>query len=297
MSGLDWKRDGRDWPHREHSRFVKADGLNFHVQQMGEGPVLLLLHGTGGSSHSWHRVVPELAERFTVVAPDLPLHGFTGGDPVSSRASMPGMVRALGALIDSLEIAPAAIIGHSAGAAIALEIARTGVVDDSTPIVGFSPALTPFPGAAAQIFPGLAKLLLLNPFVPRAFAGLARFKGDPARFLERSTGSKTDPVSLRCYGKLFANHAHCRGALAMMAHWDLESFSRRLSEIANPVQLVHARGDLAVPLGSVEGAAAKLANARLEVWDSLGHLAHEEAPEHAAQVIAEFVEAQMQGAG
>jgi magnesium chelatase accessory protein len=207
------------------------------------------------------------------------------------------MVRALGALIDDLEIAPAALIGHSAGAAIALEMARKGVVDNSTPIVGFNPALTPFPGAAAQFFPGLAKLLLLNPFVPRAFAGLARFRGDPAAFLERSTGSKTDPVSLRCYGKLFANHAHCRGALAMMAHWDLESFSRRLSEITNPIQLVHARGDLAVPLGSVEGAAAKLANAQLDVWDSLGHLAHEEAPERAAQVIAEFVETQMQGAG
>lgn len=296
MSALDWERDGRSWPNRQHSRFIEADGLNFHYQQMGEGPVILLLHGTGASTHSWHGVMPSLARRFAVIAPDLPLHAFTGGEPVSRRAAMPGMVRALAALLDALKIRPAAIAGHSAGAAIALEMARTGVVAETAPIIGFNPALTPFPGAAAQVFPGLAKLLLLNPFVPKIFSGLSRFAGDPERFLERSTGSRTDPVSLRCYTALFANSHHTRGALAMMAHWDLETFSNNLDQITNPVQLIHSRGDLAVPLGSVEGAAARLPNARLDVWDDLGHLAHEEAPERAAQAIADFVSEQVQGA-
>lgn len=296
MSALNWERDGRGWPHREHSRFVKADGLQFHVQQMGKGPVLLLLHGTGASSHSWHAVAPLLAAHYTVLAPDLPLHGFTGGDPVSSRAGLQGMVRALAALIDVLEVEPAAIIGHSAGAAIALEMARMGKLSPATPVIGFSPALTPFPGAAAQIFPGLAKLLLLNPFVPKFFSGVSRFSGDPKRFLERSTGSRIDAVSLGCYSRLFSNSHHTRGALAMMAHWDLESFSKGLSDILNPVLLVHGRGDQAVPLGSVEGAAAKLPHVRLDVWENLGHLAHEEAPDRAASVIVQFTKAQIQGA-
>ena len=80
MSGLDdlsWERDGRDWPNREASRFVEAGGLRWHVQQMGRGPVLLLLHGTGASTHSWRALLPLLAKSFTVVAPDLPGHGFT----------------------------------------------------------------------------------------------------------------------------------------------------------------------------------------------------------------------------
>ena len=287
--GLRWQSDGRDWPHREASSFVDADGLTFHVQRMGKGPPLLLLHGTGGSSHSWHRIMPILAERYTVIAPDLPLHGFTGGEPVSQRASLAGMVRALVALLEELAISPAAVAGHSAGAAIVLEMARQGKIGRNVPIIGFGAALTPFPGAAAQIFPGLAKLLLLNPFVPKVFSGVSRLGGDPARFLERSTGSRTDPVSLRCYARLFANSHHTRGALAMMAHWDLESFSRNLGEISNPVLLVHGRGDSAVPLGSVEAAAARLANARLEVMGKLGHLAHEETPEDAAAIIARFV--------
>ena len=49
----EWKREGRDWPNREASRFVLASGLWWHVQVMGSGPVLLLLHGTGAATHSW----------------------------------------------------------------------------------------------------------------------------------------------------------------------------------------------------------------------------------------------------
>ncbi|HEX5644463.1 MAG TPA: alpha/beta fold hydrolase BchO [Erythrobacter sp.] len=284
-----WDSEGRDWPHRAHSRFIRAGGLTWHVQQMGDGPALLLLHGTGASTHSWHRVMPLLAQRFTVIAPDLPLHAFTGGEPVSARASLPAMAHAVAALIEATGIRPAALVGHSAGAAIALQAVLQGAVGQQTRVIGFNPALMPFPGAAAQIFPGMAKMLLLNPLVPRVFAGVAKFAGDPARFLERSTGSRTDPVSLACYGKLFANHHHCRGALAMMAHWDLERFSRRLGDIASPVLLVHSRGDLAVPMDSVEAATARIPGTRLELMGDLGHLAHEEAPELAAGLIADFI--------
>ena len=74
---LDWDRDGRQWPNREFSRFVLADRVRFHVQVAGSGPVLLLLHGTGASTHSWRKLLPLLHEQFTVVVPDLPGHGFS----------------------------------------------------------------------------------------------------------------------------------------------------------------------------------------------------------------------------
>lgn len=82
---MNWDHDGRDWPNREHSRFVEAAGLRWHVQQMGRGPVLLLLHGTGASTHSWRALMPLLAAEFTVVAPDLPGHGFTSAPPAAPR--------------------------------------------------------------------------------------------------------------------------------------------------------------------------------------------------------------------
>ncbi|MBQ1767400.1 MAG: alpha/beta fold hydrolase, partial [Aquincola sp.] len=90
---LHWARDGADWPHRAHSRFVHAGGLHWHVQVAGQGPVLLLLHGTGASSHSMAGLLPLLAERFTVVVPDLPGHAFT--DALPGSASLPAMSRAL----------------------------------------------------------------------------------------------------------------------------------------------------------------------------------------------------------
>ena len=76
-STLDWDRDGQNWPHRQASRFVEAGGIRWHVQIMGQGPVMLLLHGTGAASHSWRDIMPLLAAQFTVVVPDLPGHGFT----------------------------------------------------------------------------------------------------------------------------------------------------------------------------------------------------------------------------
>jgi len=286
---LKWELDGADWPNREQSHFIQTKDLNFHVQIMGQGPTLILVHGTGSSSHSWHRIMPLLANKFTVVVPDLPLHGFTGGPPIRRFAGLSGMVESLTCLCNVLNITPDFLVGHSAGAAICLEMVRTGLVPSNTPVMAFNPALTPFPGPAAKIFPRMAKTLMLNPVVPRIFSSVAAFSGTPKHFLASSTGSYPDAISLSCYGKLFANPHHTRGALAMMAHWDLVSFSDTLDEITCPVHLIHSRGDLSIPLVSVEEAVTRMPNARLEIWDRFGHLAHEEAPKRAALAIQDFV--------
>ena len=94
------------------------------------------------------------------------------------------------------------------------------------PVVGLSPALMPFPGLAAQLFPAMAKMLFLNPFVPSLFARMARREGETARFLYRSTNSRIDGTGLRCYETLMGSSDHCAGALAMMANWDLDALKR-----------------------------------------------------------------------
>ncbi len=58
---LIWGTDGRDWPHRDRSRFVEAGGLRWHIQRMGDGPALLLVHGTAAATHSWRDLAPLLA--------------------------------------------------------------------------------------------------------------------------------------------------------------------------------------------------------------------------------------------
>lgn len=285
MSALRWETDGRDWPNRAASRFIETPKLKWHVQVMGDGPALLLLHGTGAASHSWRDVLPLLAPDFTVIVPDLPGHGFTKGRP-SGGLTLKGMARALADLLAALGQKPVLIAGHSAGAAIALQTVRDSAL--AVPVIGFNPALMPFPGLAARIFPQLAKMLFINPFVPRIFAATARKAGEPRQFLEKATGSKIDAAGIAHYATLLGNHHHCGGALEMMANWDLEALSAMLPKVSNRVLLVHSNKDSAVPLASVEKAARALPHCTLEVLSGPGHLAHEEHPATAAALIRDF---------
>ncbi len=286
MSALDWERDGAIWPHREASTFVRTGAARWHVQRMGAGPPLLLLHGTGASVHSWRGLMPLLAQDHEVIAIDLPRHAFTTGHDAYAM-SLPAMAREVARLLEALKVTPAAIIGHSAGAAIALQLALdhgfTG------PIVGLSAALRPFPGAMAQIFPAIAKTLFVNPLVPRIFTGSIDLVGGAERFLWRSTHSRIDAQGLACYARLLKHPGHAGGALAMMANWDLPALRERMGEVANPVLLLHGANDPAIPLQWARDAAGWLPKARLDVLPGLGHLAHEEAPDKGAARIAAFL--------
>ncbi|MFM9935322.1 MAG: alpha/beta fold hydrolase BchO [Novosphingobium sp.] len=286
---LRWETDGRDWPHRATSRFVTAGGFTWHVQEMGPEiagvPLLLLIHGTGAATHSWRGLMPLLAQRCRVIAMDLPGHGFTRGR-AASGLTLPGMAKAIAALLAALGVVPNQIIGHSAGAAVALRMVRDGVAAEQ--VIGLNPALIPFPGVFAPLLQTLARALVLNPLVPRIFAATTRGAGDTERFLIKSTGSRIDAEGVAAYAKLIGNSHHCRGALEMMAGWDLPSLQRDLPKITVPVRLIHGDRDSAVPTSAVEQARKLLPNASMTLLAGLGHLAHEERPDLLAGVIASF---------
>ncbi|GMN02964.1 alpha/beta fold hydrolase BchO [Erythrobacter sp. MTPC3] len=285
---MNWAREGKIWPHRDASEFVRSGPATWHVQQMGdpEKPALLLLHGTGASVHSWRGLMPLLAETHRVIAPDLPRHAFTAGHSPDDM-SLPRMARTIARLLDTLDVRPAAIIGHSAGAALALQLALDH--EYRGPVIGLSSALRPFPGLAAQLFPAVAKLLFVNPLVPRLFSGAAALSGDSDRFIYRATHSHIDAKGLACYEALLSNPRHTKGALAMMANWDLPTLRTRMGEIGNPVLMIHGDKDAAIPLDWAVEAQGWLQNAQLEVMEGLGHLAHEEAPDAAAAHISKFL--------
>ncbi|CAH0353768.1 MAG: alpha/beta fold hydrolase BchO [Sphingobium sp.] len=286
MSAPRWDVEGRDWPNRAHSRFVDVGRIRWHVQVMGEGPVVLLLHGTGAATHSWRDVAPRLAQHFTVVAPDLPGHGFTTGRP-SRGLSMVSMALALAELIAALDMSPRLIVGHSAGAAIALRMVGDGLATPSA-LIGLNAAVLPFPGLAARIFPTLAKLLFVNPFAPTIFSRIARTPGEVGRFLPRATGSRIDAAGVDYYARLFATSGHCSGAITMMAEWDLPSLKALLPTVSVPVLLLHGAKDAAIPPSDAEAAAKLMPDAEARLLPDLGHLAHEEQPEMVAALIADF---------
>ena len=278
----DWAREGGDWPNREASRFVLAGGLWWHVQVMGSGPALLLLHGTAAATHSWRDVAPKLARDFTVIAPDLPGHGFTE-TPQGDGLSLPGMARGVAALVKALGVDPVFAVGHSAGAAVALRLSiDRGMAPGG--VVSLNGALQPFPGSSGHIFPALAQLLFLNPLAVKGFAWRASRPGAVARLIE-STGSRLDARGLELYRRLFSTTGHVAGALGMMSRWSLGPLQADLERVSAPLTLVTAEGDRAVAPGVAEATLGRVAGARLVRVPGRGHLAHEEDPEGAAGIV------------
>ncbi len=283
-----WDVDGRDWPNRASSRFVRAGGLTWHVQMMGaplsSAPVALLLHGTGASTHSWRRLAPLLAKRFTVIVPDLPGHGFTELPP-SASMSLPGMAHVVATLVDALDAEPTIIVGHSAGAAIAVRMA----IEEQGPLalISINGALMKLEGPSTFLFPAVARMLAMTHVAPWLFAMQASGRGMVERLLA-GTGSRIDPVDARLYARLLARPGHVAGALRMMAGWDLSSLE--LERLHVPLTLMVGSNDRMIRPDDGVRAAARTPDARVVTLPGLGHLAHEEDPATVARLIVKAAE-------
>ena len=190
---------------------------------------------------------------------------------------MPGMAQAVAQLLRHLHIDPQYIAGHSAGAAIAIEMSLQSLIDPRS-IISINGALLPLPSAANALFSPLAKLLAANPIVPRLFSWQAGRSG-PVRQLLKSTGSSVDKASIDCYTQLIADPYHVKGALMMMANWDLATFESRLNLLKKPLHLIVCNADKTVPpRQSVQVHQRLSQSSTLLTIPDLGHLGHEENP-------------------
>lgn len=288
MSGLVWSHDGKDWPNLNASVFVEAAGIRWHLQRMGEGPSLLLIHGTGAATHSWRELLPMLAQHFSVVAPDLPGHGFTQSPP-SSRLSLPGMAADLGTLLRKLEIRPEIAVGHSAGAAILARMCLAGCMAPSL-LIALNGAFMPYGGIANHLFSPLANLLVMNPLVPRMFAWQASHAGAVERLIA-NTGSTIDQAGIALYRKLVRDPAHVAAALRMMANWKLEPLLHDLPRLTTALVMLVATQDRSISPAVAQQVREILPGAVIERLPGLGHLAHEEKPQLIADLILRYARA------
>lgn len=285
---MDWSRDLTDWPLSHLSRRVRHRPHDWHIQETGEGPTLILLHGAGATTHSWRDLVPILSAQHHVVAIDLPGHGFTR--PGSrARFGLTKTAEDIASLCEAQGWQPACIVGHSAGGAVALDLAGRIKSADGTPprFVGINAALDRFEGVAGWLFPALAKMLALNPLTAYAFA-MGGVRTDRARNVIRSTGSDLSQEALGYYARLLSDRGHVDGTLQTMANWDTDALWQKMDQIAAPSLLITGEKDKAVPPEVSERAAQALPNAETRQLEGLGHLAHEEAPERVAKLILEF---------
>jgi magnesium chelatase accessory protein len=279
---LDWNHEGRDWQNRDASRFVTAGGLRWHVQQLGQGPVLVLVHGTGAATHSWRTLAPLLAQDFQVVAADLPGHGFTQ-TPGAVGLSLPGMATSFAALLNTLGVTPELVLGHSAGAAV---LARLCLDQRIAPraLISLNGALLPLRGLAGQWFAPAARFFATHPLSSKYFAWRARAPGAVKR-LVASTGSCLDAQGMEFYRRLVINPGHVAAAIGMMANWDLQPLARDLPRLATPLVMLVAEGDSTVSPAEARRVRALLPTVEVQTIPKLGHLAHEEAPETVASLI------------
>jgi len=289
-ASLDWTRDGADWPNRASSRFVDSGGLRWHVQQMGAGPPLLLLHGTGAATHSWRSLAPLLAAHFTVIALDLPGHGFTSS-PDAQQFSLPGMARAIADLLHTLEVRPVLGLGHSAGAAVLARMCIDRHLDLAA-LIGINAALLPLRGLPGQVFLPTAKLLAASTLVPRLFSWRAAGLVATERMI-RGTGSIIDAQGVALYERLVRNPGHVAGVLRMMANWDLGAFERDLHLLPCPLVLLVGTRDRTVRPADALRIRERLPSATIVELIGLGHLAHEEraaeVADHVASVAEQFL--------
>ena len=99
------------------ARTAEIDGVQLHYLTAGHGPAVILLHGYTQTSRMWKSIIPLLAERFTVIAPDLPGIG-DSGIPANGLDMKTSAIR-IHALARSLGVEKARVVGHDIGLMVA----------------------------------------------------------------------------------------------------------------------------------------------------------------------------------
>jgi magnesium chelatase accessory protein len=309
-----WEPPPAWWPLIGEVRRVEAGGHHWWVQirhrqgrhQEGQpaaqAPWALLLHGTGASSHSFEPLAPLLSQHFNLCVPDLPGHAFTQALPAQGLPgaaasantntnahsrdgplSLPRVAQSLAQMLARLNIQPSLVIGHSAGAAIALQACWR---HDLQPrwVVSLNGAVLPLQGPLTRWFSPVAQMLVAQPLVPWAFSHWARLPGSTQRLLA-GTGSTISAQSERCYAHLVRRPSHAAGALALMASWDLQALADALPSLRIPVLLLAATADRMLPAQHAREIAARMPHAELAWLEGLGHLAHEENPQTVFEAV------------
>ncbi len=277
---------GPDWPNPEFSRIIGSSPHRWHVQVAGEGPTVLLLHGAGAASHSWRHVLPMLSKSFRVVAPDLPGHGFTRLG-ARNRSGLVPMSEDLLHLCDELGLPPDAIIGHSAGAAIAMQMAEIAA-DPPKALLGVNGAFGSFKGIAGWLFPALAQVLAISPLAPDIISRLLRSESRVRALLE-STGSRIDDETVGHYQRLVCDRDHVNGTLCMMAQWQVGALLADTDLQDLSILFLVGEDDRTVPPAVSHQASNHISSARVLSIPSAGHLLHEEAPERVAAEVEKFL--------
>ena len=270
-----------DWSSYAHETEVSARTLRY--VDYGEGPVLLLIHGMGGSWQTWLANIPALGEEYRVIAVDLP--GFGGSDPLVRGSTFEGYVAALEGLLDALHVRGVAVFGHSLGGLVALSLAAQAPhrVRCVVLVSGGGAELAPLRLALIQAaFRGFRSVVAL-PGVARLIAKprVGRLLLWPAVHNARALAPElVREVIPRQIGSGYGDAVRLGGQ---------GLHALRLERVSSPVLLTWGRNDRILPLAVAEKLNSRLEASCLVVFDEVGHCAMFEAPTRFNRLALDFL--------
>jgi pimeloyl-ACP methyl ester carboxylesterase len=268
-------------------------GTSIHYLRGGSGPPLVLLHGFPQDWREWRRVLPRLAERFTVLAVDLP--GVGGSAPPARGYASIDLARHVHELVEHLELGPVHLAGHDIGGAVAYAYAREfpggtrSVAVLEVPVPGIAPELTerldqPLWHVPFHMTPGLPETLVSGRQQAYFRYFFDAFTADPAAVSDADVARYAQ--SYRDGERLHAGFEYFR-ALPASAEYHLG----RTEPIDVPLLLVggeHLFGPIMPALAERLRAEHGWSDVRVEVVAGAMHYLPEERPDEVAGLLLRF---------
>lgn len=275
-----------------NGRFIEVDGLDTYYIEAGptDGQAIMLLHGFGGSTVSWRENIAPLAEAgYRVIAYDRPNFGLTE-KRVETDVAAPAQAHFAARLMDALSVESAVMVGHSAGGGVISFFAlnypeRVGGLVYVAGAVG-SAGGAPSALSSAIMFPPFTRWFRLGARVlltPERFSGLLSSAYGP--------GFTMTPDIAAGYDRVLEARNWDEGFVGIIRDSSRNAFPiDRLPEITVPALLIWGREDTWVPLAAGERLESALTNDTLVVYDGVGHLPMEEAPDRFNADVIEWID-------
>ena len=263
-------------------------GRSVTYAEAGDGPVVVLIHGMGGGGATWRNVIEPLAQRHTVIIPNLPGHG---GSALGGDYSPGGLASGVHDLLLHLGYQRATLGGHSHGGGIALQFAYQypDVVERLVLVSsgGLGSEVNPFPRLAS--LPGAGWFIAATAWPVRRIGPLVDHIRGPGQLRNRIA-----EIAYQ-YG-LLADRER-RAAFLEMLRSVMGLRGQRLSALeflpylaeAMPILIIWGRDDPLIPVWHGEHAHRVLPGSRLEIFDGVGHLPQLEAPAAFLDVLERFL--------
>ncbi len=267
-------------------------GHRVSYRTAGKGPVILLIHGITGDSRQWNQIIPQLADRYTVLAPDLLGHGQSAkprGD-----YSLGAYAVSLRDLLIVLGHRRATVVGHSLGGGIAMQFSyeypvfceRLVLVDSG----GLGPEVHPLlraatlPGAEL-VLPLIAhsRLHVVGEAIGQALGRLGLELGHDLAEMTRGYASLSDAEARRAF-------LHTVRAVIDLAGQRVNATDRLYLAQMIPALIVWGRRDPLIPVEHAAVAHRGIPGSRLEIFDDAGHFPQLEQPVRFARVLIDFIE-------